>query len=294
MPTKSESAVSKQASSKTKNQSHITLVLPMISPGDGEQVRVKLKSAMPDIYRAADEMGTIHYLRAFELNVLRFVLLAEYDGDFDAALADFAKYFGPSFDAVMPHVKQAPPAPVADNVPAFVEWAKAQCLPAIASYEAVPATVKKIKSLAAQAGITLDTNPGPHRPLLVIMPMRSVLTTAAAKLTMAVAGKGIYKGADNVGTVHFSHMAQFSDFELGFFTVYDGDFVKYIHDFAAKLGPAFDLLGKFVIDPPRSPVEKYTDSFLKWSLERDWCPIGFYNAYPGLSVQDVKNLLANE
>ena len=294
MPTKSKSEDSKRASSETMNHSHITLVLPMISPGDGEQVRVKLKAVMPDIYRAADEMGTIHYLRAFELNVLRFVLLAEYDGDFDAALADFAKYFGPSFDAVMPHVKQAPPTPVADNVPAFVEWAKSHCIPSFATYEAVPATVKKIKSLAAKAGITLDANPGPHRPLLVIMPMRSALTTKAAKLTMRVAGKRIYKGADSVGTVHFSHMAQFSDFELGFFTVYDGDFVKYIHDFAAKLGPAFDLLFKFVVDPVPTPVEKYTDTFLEWSLERDWSAIGFYNAYPGLSVQDVKALLADE
>ena len=295
MPANSKSAASKRASrSATTNQSHITLVLRMISPGDGEQVRDKLKAVMPDMYRAADEMGTIHYFRAFELDVRRFVLLAEYDGELDTALADFAKYFGPSFDAVMPHVVDAPPNPVAGNVDAFVKWAKSECIRPITSYEVVPATVKEIKALAAKAGITLDSNPGPHRPLLVIMPMRSGLTTAAAKLTVSAARPLIFKGADAVGTVHFSHLAEFSSSELGFFTIYDGRFVDYIHDFARKLGPAFDLLFKFIVDPVPTPVAKYTDTFVKWSLNHDWCPIGFYNAYPGLSVQDVRALLANE
>jgi hypothetical protein len=83
------------------------------------------------------------------------------------------------------------------------------------------------------------------------------------------------------------------DNKLGFFTVYDGPFDKYIQDFAEKLGPIFDLLFKFVIDPPPTPVAKNAAALTAWLSARDLPPIGLYNAYPGLTVQDVNALLAD-
>ena len=38
----------------------------------------------------------------------------------------------------------------------------------------------------------------------------------------------------SVGTVHFSHWVPFENNHLGFFTIFDGDFEKYIQDFADK------------------------------------------------------------
>ena len=61
---------------------------------------------------------------------------------------------------------------------------------------------------------------------------------------------------------------------------------------AEKLGPAFDLLFKFIIDPPPTPTAKNAAAFTRWVEAHDLPPIGFYSAYPGLQVQDVRELLA--
>ena len=294
MPVKSEPPAPKRSSAETVVQGHLTLTLPMKSPVDGEAVRSTLKSVMPDMFRAAEAMGTIHYFRFIELSVKRFVFIAEYDGDLDTVLADIGKHWGPSFDAVMAHVSQAPPTPVANNVSAFVKWAKTQSPEPFTTYEAYPgASVKTIKSLASNAGITLDQGAGSQLPLLVIMPMKSRLSSSALRLALRPLRKYLVKGADGVGTVHFAHLAQLSPSEVGFFTLYDGPFEKYVQDFASHLGPAFDFLMKFVTDPSPSPVSKRAEAFRTWAYEHDWRPIGFFNAYPGLSVQDIKALLAD-
>ena len=295
MPAKSKVTASKAGSHEKVAQGHLTLLLPMKSPSDGEAARDKFKSLMPAMYRAADAMGTIHYFRLIELDVKRFVFIAEFDGDLEGFLSDFGKNFGPSLDTLLAHVTQAPPTPVASHLNAFVKWAEARYLKPFTSYEACPGvSVKKIKSLASHAGITYAEGVGPQRPLLVIMPMKSSLSIKVVKVALATLHKHLVKGADAVGTVHFAHLPELSASEVGFFTAYDGPFDKYLQDFASQLGPAFDLLFKFITDSPSTPTAKHADEFTKWVYEHDWCPIGFYNAYPGLSVQDIKALLADE
>jgi hypothetical protein len=123
--------------------------------------------------------------------------------------------------------------------------------------------------------------------------MKSGLSIKVVRVALATLHKLLVKGADSVGTVHFAHLAEFSSTEVAFFTAYDGLFDKYLQDFASQLGPAFDLLFKFITDSPATPTAKHAQEFTKWVYEHDWCPIGFYNAYPGLTVQDVKSLLAD-
>ena len=41
------------------------------------------------------------------------------------------------------------------------------------------------------------------------------------------------------------------------------------------------------------PVAKNAQAFYQWALENNYPPIGFYSAYPGLSVQDIQALLAD-
>ena len=36
------------------------------------------------------------------------------------------------------------------------------------------------------------------------------------------------EGADSVGTLHFAHFVPLADTHLGFFTIFDGTFEKYI------------------------------------------------------------------
>ena len=101
------------------------------------------------------------------------------------------------------------------------------------------------------------------------------------------------EGADSVGTLHFAHFAPLADTHLGFFTVFDSTFEKYMEDFTEKIGPVFDLMFKYVSDPPPTPVAKNAKAFLDYSGGMNQPAIGFYSAYPGLAVQDIRALLAD-
>jgi hypothetical protein len=77
------------------------------------------------------------------------------------------------------------------------------------------------------------------------------------------------------------------------FTVYDGDFEAYVQDFLRYVGPLFDLLVGHTEDPPPTPVQMNPQEFVAWSKAHDLPSVhGLYSAYPDLSVQDVRALVA--
>jgi hypothetical protein len=108
----------------------------------------------------------------------------------------------------------------------------------------------------------------------------------------ATLGK-VTKGADAIGTLHFAHFVELPNNHLGFFTVYDGNFDRYMQDFTEKIGPIFDVLYRFVTDHPPIPVAQNAEAFAKYTAANNYPPIGFYRAYPGVAVQDIRALLAD-
>ena len=106
-------------------------------------------------------------------------------------------------------------------------------------------------------------------------------------------GEKGHKASDAIGTLHVAHWVPFEKNHLGFFTIFDGDFAKYIQDFADKNSFIFDTLFPHVVGAPPTPVAKNAQAFYQWALENNYPPIGFYSAYPGLSVQDIQALLAD-
>ena len=50
---------------------------------------------------------------------------------------------------------------------------------------------------------------------------------------------------------------------------------------------------KYVKDPPPTPVAKNASAFLKYATVFNQAPIGFYSAYPGIQVQDIRALLSD-
>jgi len=274
-------------------QGHLTLALPMQSPAAGQALRDKVPGVMPAFSKAADAAGTLHYCRLIALDETMFLFIAEYDGELEAILRGMASQLGPAMDNILLHVEAPPPMPVARNQDAFVEWAGENQISPFMAYESYSGvTVQEIKSRAAEAGIALDDSGVQQRPLLVIMPMKSRLAVAAVRMAFSVLQRYLQKGGDEVGTVHFAHLVPLPNNQIGFFTIYDGPFDKYAQDFAEKLGPAFDLLFKFIIDPAPTPTAKNAAAFTKWVEAHDLPPIGFYSAYPSLQVQDVRELLA--
>jgi hypothetical protein len=272
-------------------QNHFTLSFPLKSPADAKLVAEQIPSLMPELFRANDTIGTVHYSRFTVLSEKTLLFLGDFDGEFGQLMADLAKHAGPVFDSIFLHVDNPPPTPVDRNVDAFVEWTASHLIDAVNLYTAYPdVTAKEIKKLASDADVS---GGGVLNPFLVILPIKSTLAFIEVKLILRIRGSGTTKDLDKVGTPHFAQFVPLEDNQIGFFTVYDGSFDKYIADFTKNIGQVFDLIFKFTKDPPPSPCRKHLQEFIDFAAGANRAPIGFYQAYPGLSVQDIHALIAD-
>jgi hypothetical protein len=274
----------------TMSQNHFTLGSPLETPADAKLIAEQLPPLMPTMFNAEDSLGTIHYSRFTVLSDKKLLFLGDFDGEFSQLIADLAKHAGPVFDAIFQHAVD-PPSPVADHADAFVEWTAEHLVPAVNLYTAYPGvTTKEIKALAAAAGVE---GVGELHPFLVILPMKSKLVSIEVQLILRARESGTTKDLDKVGTPHFAQFVLLEDNQIGFFTVYDGSFDKCIADFTKNIGPIFDVLLKFTKGVPPSPCRKYLQEFIDFAAGANRTPIGFYQAYPGLSVQDIHALIAD-
>jgi hypothetical protein len=273
------------------SQNHFTLRFPLKLPTDAKALADQLPPLMPGLFQAEDTIGTIHYSRFTVLSDKTLLFLGEFDGEFSQLIGDLAKQAGSVFDAIFQHVVDPPPTPVAQNADAFVEWAAEHLLTAVNLYTAYPdVTAKEIKALAAAADVV---GAGDLNLFLVILPMKSKLADIEVQLILRARGHGTTKDLDKVGTPHFAQFVPLEDNQIGFFTVYDGNFDTYIADFTKNIGQVFDLLFKFTKGAPPSPCRKYLQEFIDFAAGANRTPIGFYQAYPGLSVQDIHALIAD-
>jgi len=273
------------------SQNHFTLSFSLKSPADAKAVADQLPPLMPELFKIEDGIGTIHYSRFTVLSDKTLLFLGDFDGEFGPLMAELAKLAGPVFDAIFQHVDHPPATPVAANADAFVEWAAEHLVHPLNLYTAYPSvTAKQIKALAAAADIT---GAGELNPFLVILPTKSRLAFFETQLLLRARGHGITTDLDTVGTPHFAQFVPLEDNQIGFFTVYDGDFDKYIADFTRNIGQVFDLLFKFTKGAPPSPCRKHLQEFIDFATGANRAPIGFYQAYPGLSVQDIHALIAD-
>lgn len=273
------------------SQAHFTLNFPLKQPSDTKVLTDRLSSMAPTLFKAADLIETIHYSRFTLLSERTLLFLGDFDGEFGPLMSGLAKSAGPVFDAIFKHVDDPPPTPVADNVDAFVEWTAGHLVHPLSLYTAYPdVSVKEIKALASAAGVV---GAGELRPFLVILPTRSRLAFIEIQLLLRARGRGTTHDLDFVGTPHFAQFVPLEDNQIGFFTVYDGSFDKYIADFTKNIGGVFDLIFKFTKNPPPSPCRKHLQEFIDFAAGASRAPIAFYQAYSGLSVQDIHALIAD-
>lgn len=275
------------------SQSHLTLSFSLKSASDAKAVSQELPPLMPDLFQAEDAIGTVHYSRFTVLSDRTLLFLAEFDGDVGPLMLELAGRAGPVFDAILKHVNDPPSGRIASNADAFVEWATGHLLSPAYVYCAYPGpTVKEIKAMAAGMDVKGASQ---LLPFLVILPAKGRLAFAQMQLilrTMGMTGR-VDKDLDSVGTPHFAQFVPLENRQLGFFTVYDGAFDKYIMDFTKNIGHVFDLIFKFTKDPPPSPCRKHVQEFIDFAAAASRAPIGFYQGYPGLTNQDIKALIAD-
>ena len=273
------------------SQNHFTISFPLKSPADAKSIVQQLSAMTPELFRVNDTIGTVHYSRFTVLSEKTLLFLGDFDGEFPKLMADLARLAGPVFDAIFQHVDDPPSMPVAANSDAFVKWTQAHLLQPVNLYTAYPeVTAREIKAMAAAADIG---GGGELHPFLVIPPIKSYFHFIAVQLILRARGSGTTKDLDKVGTPHFAQFVPLENNQIGFFTVYDGSFDKYIADFTKNIGEVFDLIFKFTKNPPPSPCRKYLQEFIDFAGGANRTPIGFYQAYPGLSVQDIHALISD-
>ena len=100
------------------------------------------------------------------------------------------------------------------------------------------ASVQDIKACARAAALRAI----PRKSLADILSLKSRLQAFGLKLVArALVGEKAHEGMD-IGTVHMAHWVPFENNHIGFFTIFDGDFKKYIQDFAKEISVAFDTI----------------------------------------------------
>jgi hypothetical protein len=273
------------------SQSHFTLAFPLGAQVDTQALTDELTPLMPALFQAADTIGTIHYSRFTVLSERTLLFLADFDGEFGILMTSLATLAGQIFDCIFKYVAGPPPTPVTNHADAFAEWAADNLLHPVNVYTAYPdLTVKEIKALVTAADVV---GAGILNPFLVILPIKSKLAFFEVRLLLRARSRGTTKDLDTVGTPHFAQFVPLEDNQIGFFTVYDGSFDQYIADFTKNIGHVFDLIFKFTKNPPPSPCRKHLQEFVDFAAGANRAPIGFYQAYPGLSVQDIHALIAD-
>jgi hypothetical protein len=247
---------------------------------------------MPGLATAQDDIGTVHFSRFMvEEDEQRLLFLSDIDGEDAPHIERLVASAAPVFDAIFEHVDDPPATPVASSPQKVIKWLKHHVREPLDTYFAYEdASVQDIKACAQAAGVTSTTA---QSPLLTYMTIKSRLQGFALKLAARSIREDAYAASDSLGTLHFSHWVPFPHNHLGFFTIFDGDFAKYIQDFAEKTSFVFDAVFPHVTGGPPTPVAKNADAFYEWALENNHPAIGFYSAYPGLGVQDIRALLAD-
>ena len=80
--------------SSAVSQNHFTLAFPFRSPTDADVLPPKLTSLMPDMFRAEDAIGTVHYSRFTVLSEKTLLFLGDFDGEFGQLMLDLATQAG--------------------------------------------------------------------------------------------------------------------------------------------------------------------------------------------------------
>jgi hypothetical protein len=273
------------------SQSHLVIDFPIKDSADAKALTEELPPLMPDLAKVQDDLGTVHFSRFMVEGNEKLLFLSDIDDEVDEHIERLVEHSGPLLDAIFEHVDHPPATPVAGDPPKVAKWLKRHVRDPIDTYFGYDASVQDIKAAALAAGFTGNTS---QNPLLTYWKFTSRLQAFAMKLVAKVrVGEKGHEGSDAIGTLHVAHFVPFENNHLGFFTIFDGDMEKYFQDFADKNALIFDTLFPHVVGAPPTPVAQNAQAFYQWGLENNQPPIGFYSAYPGLSVLDIRALLAD-
>ena len=178
------------------SQSHLVIDFPIKGPANAKALPEELPPLMPDLARAQDDLGTVHFSRFMVEGDEKLLFLSDIDGEADEHIERLVESAGPVFDAIFKHVDDPPATPVADNPERVIKWLKHHVREPLDTYFAYEdASVQDIKACARAAGFTGNTS---QSPLLTYMSFKSRLQGFAVKLVArALMGDKGHKASDS-------------------------------------------------------------------------------------------------
>ena len=272
------------------SQSHLVIDFPIKGPANAKALTEELPPLMPDFAKAQDQLGTVHFSRFMVKGDEKLLFLSDIDGEVDTHIERLVESAGPVFDAIFKHVDDPPATPVASNPQRVIRWLKRHVREPIDTYFAYEASVQEIKSCARAAGFTGNT---PQSPLLTYWTFKSLLQAFAMKLV----GKALWERRESKGRMLLERCISPIGCPLRTTTWASSPSSTVISRSTSRTsrtrpGRLRHALSTCVGAPP-TPVAKNAQAFYQWALQNNQPAIGFYSAYPGLSVQDIKALLAD-
>ena len=97
------------------SQSHLVIDFPIKAPANAKALPEELPPFMPDLAKAQDDLGTVHFSRFMVEGDEKLLFLSDIDGEVDQHIERLVESAGPVFDAIFEHVDDPPATPVADN-----------------------------------------------------------------------------------------------------------------------------------------------------------------------------------
>ena len=169
------------------SQSHLVIDFPIRGPANAKALPEELPPLMPDLAKAQDDLGTVHFSRFMVEGDEKLLFLSDIDGEVDQHIERLVESAGPVFDAIFEHVDDPPATPVADNRERVIKWLKRHVREPLDAYFAYEdASVQDIKECARAAGFTGNTSQG---PLLTYMTFKSRVRGFASKLVAPAHGR---------------------------------------------------------------------------------------------------------
>ena len=109
------------------SQSHLVVDFPIKGAAIAKALPEELPPLMPDLAKAQDDLGTVHFSRFMVEGDEKLLFLSDIDGEVDEHIERLVESAGPVLDAIFEHVDDPPPTPVAGNPERVDQMAEASC-----------------------------------------------------------------------------------------------------------------------------------------------------------------------
>ena len=273
-------------------QDHLVIDFPIRGPANAKALTDELPPLMPDLAKVQDDLGTVHFSRFMVQGDEKLLFLSDIDGEGAQHVERLVDTAAPVLDAIFEHVIDPPATPVADNREEVVKWLRDHVREPLDMYFAYgDASVQDIKAAAREAGFTGNTA---QSPLLTYMTIKSRLQGVALKFdTRDIKDRG-HDGVGFDRDAALRPLCPFDKYHIGFFTDLRRRYRRSTSKTSPTKPPSPSTPSFHTSRARRQPRSQRTpEAFYQWALDYNYPPIGFYSAYPGLSVQDIRALLAD-